>query len=215
MTKNRRITLVLAVAALLTGGVAVASADDHGGATRPGTDVEQVSAIDPAVAETMSALAGSRRSADAMPEDIANRLDGRPLFGMNPDLSRLAVGNASNSLYLVPADGHVCAALTVGDGANYSCRRISTIADGSSGAATVLLETGDIGVYGMVPDSVDSVTLQTGVSNTAQVDVSENAYYTVVDAGTPLGSVGYAGPSGHVEFPIHDPALPGESVIRD
>jgi hypothetical protein len=214
MGTKQRLILAITVSALLMGGAAAAGADDHEEPTPPGANIEQVSSIEPAAIDAMSAFDGGRTVTDDMPGAIAERLDRRPLFGMNPSLSRLVVGNASNSLYLIPANDHVCAALTVGDGANYSCRTISTIAGGQAGAATVLLETGDIGVYGMVPDGVASVALNIGVSDTAAVAVADNAYYAVVQAGTALRTIAYSGPAGAVEFPIYDPSQ-GREVEQD
>jgi hypothetical protein len=126
---------------------------------------------------------------------------------MNPNLSRVSVGNATSSLYVIPARGRVCAALTVGEGANVSCPPTADIADGRATPATVVVETGDIAIYGIVPDGVESVSVQTATTESTAVRTQGNGYYTVVPAGTPLRTVSYSGPSGSVEFPIYDPTL--------
>ena len=79
--------------------------------------------------------------------------------------------------------------------------------NGRAAPATVVIETGDIAIYGVVPDGVESVSVQTGTTESTAVRTEDNGYYTVVPAGTPLRTVGYTGPSGSVEFPIYDPTL--------
>jgi hypothetical protein len=126
-------------------------------------------------------------------------------FGMNPGLSRLAIGNATNSVYVIPASGRICASLTVGEGANLICPSTDDVAGGKAAPATVTIETGGIAIYGIVPDGVESVTVRTADSS-SDVATERNAYYTVVPRGTALRTVGYDGPSGQVEFPAHDPS---------
>ncbi|HEX2160835.1 MAG TPA: hypothetical protein VHF88_03345 [Thermoleophilaceae bacterium] len=172
----------------------------------PGAGMPQATEIDPEAREAMAVLDRPREAADAMSPDLAERIDARADFGMNPGLSRLSIGNATNSVYVIPANGHVCAALTVGEGANLSCRSNETIAGGKAAAATVVLETRDIAIYGIVPDGVESVSVHSGASEPSVVPTEGNAYYTVVPAGTPLKGVSYAGPSGPVEFPLYDPS---------
>lgn len=196
--------------ALLTAGLlaaiataAIATGDDS---NPPSDGPSQVTAIEPRASEAMAVLARSRAAGDAIPAAVATKIDERSDFGMNPDLSRLAIGNATNSLYVIPANGHVCAAFTLGDGANLACPTTEDVAAGVAGAGTVTIQTGDIGIYGLAPDGVDAVSVQVGTSESIHVAVQNNAYYTVVPAGTPLRSVRYTGPSGPVEFPIYDPA---------
>jgi hypothetical protein len=208
MAIKRSLTLGLATAAAVAAIAVVALADQEGGATPPGDGVTQVTSVQPDAAAAMAVLNEPRAVGDQLGEAIAGRIDAHPLFGINPDLSRRAIGSVSNSLYVVPGDQYVCAVLTVGEGANFNCPPTSTIGDGRSGPATVVLETGDIGVYGIVPDGVGSVTVATGAAGSGAVDVLANTYFTVLDAGTAPGQVGYTGPSGHVEFPIYDPSLP-------
>jgi hypothetical protein len=190
--------LVVAVSA-----VAIATGDDS---NPPSDGPSQVTAIEPEAKEAMAVLDEPRTTGDALPATLASKMDEQSDWGMNPGLSRLSIANATHSLYVIPANGHVCAALTVGDGANLSCPPTAHIADGQAGAATVTLETGGIGIYGLVPDGVESVSVQTGTSDSTSVETEDNAYYTVVAAGTALRTVSYTGPSGPVEFAIYDPA---------
>jgi hypothetical protein len=171
-----------------------------------GIDAQQVESIEPKAMDGMSVLRTSRKAADALPNDIAAKVDEHADFGMNPHLSRLSIANTVNSLYIVPARDHICASLTVGEGANFNCRSADDLAAGKSGPATVIVEGGGIGIYGVVPDGVDSVYVQTGQSEQIRVDVERNAYFTVMPAGTPIRAMSYVGPSGPVEFDIYDPA---------
>lgn len=182
----------------------VATADDSG--TRPGAGVAQVESVQPAAKQAVALLGRERAAVDALPRDFAAGIDARADFGMNPRLSRLAIGNATSSVYVIPADGHVCAALTVGAGGSTSCAPTDRVADGKAGPATVSLEDGRIAIYGIVPNGVERIEVGVGSGASVAVSVTDNAYYTVLPAGTPLRQLGYAGPSGRVAFPIYDPA---------
>lgn len=190
---------------LLALSVGAIAETDH--SNPPSAGVEQVSEIEPAAQEAMSVFERSRGEVDALSPYLGEKMDVQADFGMNPALSRVSIGNATSSLYVIPARGHVCAALTVGEGANVSCPPTADIADGRAAPATVIGETGDIAIYGIVPDGVEAVSVQTGTTESTAVPTEGNGYYTVVPAGTPLRTVSYAGPSGSVEFPIYDPTL--------
>lgn len=202
---RRHLPLTLLTIALLVAvsATAIATGDD----SNPPSDApSQVTEIEPTAKQAMAVLNRDRSAGDALPAHLAAKMDEHSDFGMNPGLSRLAIGNMTNSVYVIPANGHVCASLTVGEGANLTCPPTGDIAAGKTGAATVTLETGGIGIYGLVPDGVESVSIQTATSESSRVATDDNAYYTVVPAGTPLRSVRYTGPSGPVEFAIYDPA---------
>jgi hypothetical protein len=187
---------------------AVAHGDGNGSpppSGGPGEGIPQVSAIEEEAQDALAILDQTRVASDAMPTEVAEDLDADADFGMNPELSRESIGNISHSVYVIPANGHVCWSLTVGDGANISCDETEHVVEGTTAPTTVVLEGGDIAVYGIVPDGVGSVTIETGISDADELDVSENAYYVVVPSGTALRTLGYAGPSGYVEYPIYDP----------
>lgn len=175
-----------------------------------GAGVPQVTEIESEARDAMAVFERPRGDRDGLSADLAEKMNVHADFGMNPALSRVSIGNLSNSVYVVPARDHVCAVLTVGDGASLSCPPTNAIGSGQAAPATVVLETGDVAVYGIVPDGVDSVTVRTGTSESTQIEASGNAYYTVIPAGTPLRTVAYVGPSGSVDFPIYDPSLVGE-----
>jgi hypothetical protein len=197
---------MVVVTCLLLAATAVVGLADEGSGDPAGHDVTQATAISPDALETMSVLATARDSADVIPSEVSEPMDERALFGMNPDLSRLAVGNLSNSVYVIPGTGHVCAILTVGEGANATCPATDDVEDGEAGPATVSLEGEAIAIYGLVPDGVETVTVETGEAHSAQIEVENNAYYGVLPAGTSLRQLTYTGPSGAVAFPIYDPA---------
>lgn len=203
---KRNIQLVAAVGALVAvTAVAAVAQDGDGTATAPGDDVAQVTAVEPAAKNAAAVLARSRASGDAIPTDVVDQINAHPRFGMNPGLSRRAIGSLSNSLYLVPANGVVCAVLTIGQGANMSCPETTDLATGQSAPTTVGLPGGSIGIYGIVPDGVDVVRVATDRPDSGAVKVANNAFFTVVAEGTGLKSVSYSGPSGSVEYPIYDP----------
>lgn len=195
-------------AVVLVGAVAAVAQEGDGGPASPGGDVVQVTTVESTARQAASVLERSRQGGDALPGDVAERIDSEPRFGMNPALARRAIASPSNSLYLVPANGHVCAALTVGEGANLSCPETTDLAAGQASAATVLLPGGAIAIYGLVPDGVDAVTVETGYPDLDTAPVVDNAYLAVVPSGTELGAVAYTGPSGDVRFPIYDPSAP-------
>jgi len=192
--------------ALLAVG-AVGAIADRDESNPPGADQPQITAIEPDAKQSMAVLREKRSAGDALRDDLAGRMDRRASFGLNPDLSRLAIKNATYSVYVIPAHGHVCATLTDPEGAGIICPPTDDVVKGQVGPATAGLQTGGVAIYGMVPDGVDSVSVQTGASESIDVVTERNAYYTVTPSGTPLRTVRYVGPSGPVEFPIHDPAL--------
>lgn len=206
---KRNIQLMAAIGALaaVTAVGAVAQSGD-GTNGSPGEDVAQVTTVEPEARAAASVLARGRVAGDALPDHVVEQMSARPRFGMNPSLSRRAIGSLSNSVYLIPASGFVCAALTVGDGANMTCAETSKLAAGQSGPSTVSLAGGAIAIYGMVPDGVDSVSVATDDGSGGATKVVSNAFFKVVPAGTGLKTVGYSGPSGSVRYPIYDPSAP-------
>lgn len=203
LRRNVPLTLLTAATLVAVSATAIATGDES---NPPSDGPSQITEIEPEAREAMAVLDRDRTAGDALPEALATKMDEHSDFGMNPNLSRLSIGNMTNSVYVIPANGHVCASLTVGDGANLTCPPTGDIAAGKVGAATVTLETGGIGIYGLVPDGVESVSVQTATSESTGVATEDNAYYTVVPAGTPIRTLRYTGPSGPVEFPIYDPA---------
>jgi hypothetical protein len=186
---------------------AVAGGQQGDTVSTPGSGVIQVTAVERQAADAMSVLRTRRTADDAMAPDAAERLGERASFGMNPTLSRRAIANIAHSVYIVPANDYVCGALTVGDGAAMSCTTTADLAAGRSHAATATLEGGAIGIYGLVSDGVESVTVATGDADTSTASTENNAYFAAVPKGTVLRNISYTGASGQVEFPIYDPAL--------
>lgn len=205
MIKHKRNLLIALPVAALLGIGAVSAIAEHDESNPPSDVGTMVTAVEPDAAEALTVLAESRTAADAMPEEVASDIGARADFGMNPDLSRRAIANTVNSVFVLPAQGHVCAVLTRGDSANAICPPTDELKDGKGSAGTAVLQTGDIAIFGVVPDGVDSVTVQLGEAGSRTVPVEDNAYYTVVEAGTPLESVQHDGPDGTVDLPIYDP----------
>lgn len=201
---RRRLSIAAAVCVLAGICAAIAQGDEE--PLPPGEGVTRIAAIEPDAAEALAILDTPRTAADALPTEIAERLADHSKFGMNPDLSRLALGQAANSLYVIPASGHVCAALTVGDGIGMSCPTTDAIANGQAGPVVGTINDGDaLAILGLVPDGVETVTVRTGESSTV-VEAANNTYYAVVDDAASLQSVSYDGPSGEITWPIHSPS---------
>jgi hypothetical protein len=207
--RKRGLKLLAPVCALVAmGAVAAVAQDGDGSSGSPSGDVAQVVTVESAARSAASVLARDRATGDALPADAAETFGEEARFGMNPSLSRRAIGGLSNSVYLVPANGRVCGALTFGERASVSCPETADLAAGNVGATTVTLEGGAIAIYGIVPDSVDEVVVDTGDPGSGATDVVDNAFLAVVPEGTELRTVSYTGPSGPVSFPIYDPAAP-------
>jgi hypothetical protein len=194
---------LLVVGALLVLASTVLAVGDRG--TPEGIDAPRVDSIQPETSASLSVFAEQRTAVDAIPGELAGKLRERAEFGMNPDLSRLSIGNATHSVYLVPAQDRVCTVLTAGEGASLTCARVEDIVRGDSGPATVGFPGGDVAVHGIVPDGVGSVAVTTAVGDHS-VAVKDNAYYTVLPAGTPVRSVRFTTPAGGPqEIEIVDP----------
>jgi hypothetical protein len=207
-TFRRNVKILLAVCVLVALTAVAAIAQEGGDPLPPGQEAPQVTTIEEQALEAASVLRTARDTGDRLPEELAGKIDERADFGMNPDLSRRAVGGTT-PVYLIPADDHVCAAMTVGDGATVTCATTSDLAGGRVAPATVGLANGAIGIYGIAPDGVDSVSIAAGESST-RAEVVDNGYLAVIPAGSALESASYTGPSGPVEFPIYDPWTVGE-----
>ncbi len=206
MAGRKRLAGVLVLCALgVAAAGAIASDDKSESSGAPGAEIAQVDEVEASAANALSILRRVRAGGDAMPAELATRIGDDHLYGVNPDLARLASGSISNSLFVLPGRGYVCASLTVGDGATLSCNPTSDLAAGQASPATVTLVGGDIGIYGLVPDGVDAVTVTTG-SGSERALVTGNAYFAVAQEGTPLRTVSYDGPNGRVEYSIYDPA---------
>lgn len=203
LKRNIPVTVAVFVSIAAMSVAAVAQS----GESSPGDGVPQVTTIDESAQQAMEVLDEPREPSDAMPTNVAEAIDETAKFGMNPDLSRESIDTLSNDVYVIPAHDHICSSLTVGDGANLSCAETADVAAGKVGPTTVTLGGGAIAIYGIVPDGVRSVTVDTGTSGASTVETSNNAYFTAVPVGTVLRGLSYTGPSGVVEFPLYDPKL--------
>jgi len=181
--------------------------------TPSGQGVTQATTIEQDALDALGVLRVQRTTSDALPEGVAGPLDENARFGMNPDLSRLAIGQATNSVYVIPASDHVCVALTVGEGVGMTCTATEDVAEGNASPVVGMVNDGSaIAIFGIVPDGVDSVTIGTGMSSATEIETTNNVYYTAVEAGTALHSVSYSGPNGEVEWPIYSPQTISEEL---
>lgn len=201
---KRNLTIALIVAALVA--VTAVAAIAQGG-SRPGDGYTQATAIEQAASDAASILETTRTSGDEIDSELADKIDEVAGFGVNTDLSRRAIASISNSVYLLPGTGYVCAALTVAEGATLTCAETPDLTAGEVGPGTVSLPGGAIAIWGIVPDGVDSVDIDAGVDST-EVGTEGNAYLAVVPEGAEVATATYTGPSGEMEYDIHDPSAP-------
>lgn len=201
-----RMLSAAAIVAVLVGLLAVTAGASRDGGNPPGRGFERVGAPDSVAASALSVMQRPREQGDELPDGVAREMGDHALFGVNPDLSRRATGNATNSVYVVPANGHVCLSVTINEGARLSCTPSGRIAAGIVGGGTIGISDELIAVYGIVPDGVDSVTVHARGLDRG-VDVESNVYYAVVPADTPLQSLSYSGPSGRFSSPLSNPRL--------
>lgn len=207
LEKNFPAVIAIGVLLATTSVAALAQSGDGSDHRRPGAGWPQAMSIEQEAEAAMAVLRRPRVATDSLPADVAERLDAHADYGMNPELSRRSITGVSNSLFVVPGTGYVCVALTVGEGANGTCAQTSDLVAGQTAAVTVTLPGGPVGIYGLVPDGVDSVVVETGESSTTTIETANNAYFTAAPEDTVLRSVSYVGPSGTVEFPIYDPEV--------
>lgn len=213
MNAKRYISTVL-IAAAVAAALAVAAVAENGPVSEnPDSGLVQVAETPPEAVVAASVLGTARDAGDHLPDRLAEVLDRQAQFGMNPALSRLAVGETLHSVFLVPGNGHVCGVLTIGEGASTTCSKSAELTAGTAGPATATVDGGAIAVWGMVPDGVEEVSVAAGPES-LEVETGENGYLAVLPAGAPVESVSYAGPEGPVEFAIRDPAAASSSDQR-
>jgi len=211
MNKLKRHIPVALLIAALTAVVSVA-AFAQGDDPPPSDSFAQVTTIEADAQDAMEILEEERTTTDAMSTELSEPLDEQADWGMNPDLSRRSIGTISASVYIVPGDDHVCAAVALTDSVSVICPETEDIANGVAGPGVLGVGDGAVGVYGLVPDGVQSVTVETGESDSDVVNVEGNAYFIAFPAETPLRAVSYTGPSGWVEYPI---SIPGEETSEE
>jgi hypothetical protein len=203
MKRPHSIALGLVLVALSSAvAVAEVASDDP---AAPGQGVDRVTQIEEPAREALGVLREARGGDDSMPADAAAAFTERASFGMNPALSRLAIANLRNSIFVVPARGHTCASMLSGAGAVMQCPKTSDISAGRAGASTAMIDGTAIAIWGVVRDGIESIELRIGGEIQA-VEPQANVYLAIVPAGSPLESVSYVGPSGRVTYPIYDPS---------
>lgn len=185
--------------------IAITAIADQGGSVAPGDGVEQVTEVEPEAEEAVSLLEEQRSAADVVPAEVAEMVEEKVDFGTNADLARLAVGNVSHEVFVVPGRDRVCLAFTIEDGASFNCPSTDDIAAGKAGPTTIALAGGTTGVFGIVPDGVETVALYTDGPGVINVPIDDNVYYTAVPAGVMVQRLDYTGPGGPVQFNLTDP----------
>jgi hypothetical protein len=185
----------LAAAGTLSGGTISPAAWSTGERVQPEEAPTQDQTADLAI------LRRPQVSADALTPSEAADLTTTPLaaYGPNPALARRAQGFSAGAAWLIPANGNnICfevqypaagGGTTCSSDADFSAGREMTI--GFSDNAPTLL-----GVAGVVPDGVSTVTLTPATGPAQTLSVHENVYMAEV----PIGnfSVAFTGPNGPV-----------------
>jgi hypothetical protein len=204
-----KLNLLLAIAALVVGVAvtAVALAQDEGQPDRA-TVATRGGELD--------AFSRPRTSDDILPAVAANEVQAVAPGDARVTSSVEAAGLDDRSVYLVPATDAVCLILWERSlGASVSCPALMAVNDGAATPSYVKTGCGgpppDAGppvcgglvLYGVVPNGIDEVTVESASRVAIHVAVSDNAF--LVERPMPTGaiSVRYVGPDGGtVRLPV-------------
>jgi len=207
----RRVALIAMLTLAAVAATAVATGGDGDRPPTLAEGAELATTISQDAKDAAATLASARVDGDVIPNHLAEPLRRRAAFGANPELSRLAVAQASQSLYLVPGHDHVCLVLTNTEAGGWTivCPTTQDLAAGRAGPMTVGLPGGALAVAGLVPDGIDTVHVRDGAAQT--VPVENNTYYRVfADSETPK-TLSYTGPDGPVTWKLANPHTLGQS----
>lgn len=133
--------------------------------------------IGPTQGARLKVLRRARHDSDVLPAHASDRILRDPTAGLNPALSRHAVTTTSGEqYYLVPGTGAVC---LYDQAAGGGC-----VSDADANAGRLLgadlcapnLRSGDVRVYGLVPDGVTSVHVNLADGTHADAPVIDNVF---------------------------------------
>lgn len=168
---------------------------------------EPTPAVTADLTRQLSVFQRAREAGDALPQAVVADFASHNATGVNAALSRRALSDGDETLYLVPGDGKICAALVAEDDtATTGCRGAAETATGAVGAGTSV--EGDlVTVSGIVPDSVTSVTVTLGDGSIKVLKPVNNAYLGRLTTADQPRAIVYHTADGTREFPVLLPDL--------
>ena len=167
-------------------------------------------AMTPDQTAQLGILRRPRDGSDVLPSGLVTEVTNTPGdggYGLNPSLSRRALGASGGIAWLVPGNGNLCLEVrfpvaggggVCGPNAEFSSGR--EIAIGFSAQAPTVQ-----GVAGVVPDGVDRVTITPMTGQELVTPVEGNVYNTEIPTGA--FSVMFTGPTGPIT--LTETGLPG------
>ena len=188
--------------------VAVAAVAQEGGQEPFSAHKAPATVVADDVTQNLAVFQRPRTTDDALPVAAAENLDAVNTTGANADLSRRALVSGDETLYILPADGRVCASLVAKDGtASTGCNYSSAVASGANGPGLSVQGT-QVTILGIVADQVSGVAVVFGDGTEKPLEIQNNAYIARLDASQDIKAVAYTTKAGErTEFPVAVPDL--------
>ncbi len=205
---NRRtLRLVLAVVAVVIAVVAVAAVAQENDPAPFSAHKTPTPAVADDVTQNLGVFQRARTADDALPAAAVANLDAVNTQGANADLSRRALVSGDETLYILPADGRVCASLVAKDGtASTGCNYASVVASGANGPG-LSIQGDRVTIMGIAADQVSGVAAVFGDGTERSLEIQNNAYIGRFDASQDIKAVAYTKAGERIEFPVTVPDL--------
>jgi hypothetical protein len=176
-----------------------------------GQRVQPETAITAAQSADLAILRRPRVATDTLPGSPSSWTDDPAdgSSGANPALSRSAQGLPAGAAWLIPGDGMICfdARFPIPGGGG-TCQDNATV---NAGRMMIFgsnqLAPDMLGIAGVVPDGVDSVTVTAPDGSTQSIPIHENVYLAEIHSQPGTFSVSFTGPNGPVTLTANDPVL--------
>jgi len=205
--KKRTLQILAGAAVAAALGAATVTAVAQEGAPDPFVPKEPTAAVATDLNRQLGVFQREREAGDALPHAVAADFSKRNVTGVNTELSRRALSDGNETLYLVPADGKICAALVRTDQtAATGCREADATARGDVGAGTSV-EGDVVTVTGIVPDDVTAVSVALGDGSVKELKPINNAYLGRFTTADQPRTIVYHTADGTREFPVLLPDL--------
>lgn len=205
---QKRTLRILAGAAVTAAlGAATVTAVAQEGGPDPFAPQEPTAAVATDLTRQLGVFQRERAAGDALPHAVAAEFGSRNATGINTELSRRALSDGDETLYLVPGDGKICAALVRKDQtAATGCRDAGETASGNVGAGTSV-EGDVVTVTGIVPDDVTTVSVTLGDGSVKELKPTNNAYLGRLTTADQPRTIVYHTADETREFPVLLPDL--------
>jgi hypothetical protein len=217
MTRPRLVAFAGAVVAVAGAGAVVATAlperGDGGDPMRAKTGRPPVAAVDERLPRSYAVMRRDRNGRDDLPAAAAAALERGGAQGVNVRLARRSAERGSATVYVVPGEDALCAAMVDETGTSLGCEESPARAAETGVSPTTERTTRGVRIFGLVPDGVDSVRVWSrGSDDSRVVAVAGNGYVTEVGLAFEPAAVTYEGPAGWETFPIEYVRGPVEPI---